>query len=125
MKLIAFEGAKQSKITAVRDGVHTIVHEGELVYKLHYYEDFEFDQSYLTKVGNEYAVLKIARKQNLKHISPLIDAFLGVDHIAFAMPRYEMTFRDYLFHHRDPRHLNKIFLMIVDGLRELHSNGLW
>ena len=74
-------------------------------------------------MGNEYAVLKIAKKQSCKFLSPLIEAYIGVDHLAFSMPQYEMTFRDYLNQHRDHRHLNKIFSMITSGLRELHNNG--
>jgi serine/threonine protein kinase len=67
--------------------------------------------------------MKMAHKHEAKHLSPLTSALIGVDHIAFSMPRYEMTFRDYLMKHREPRHLNKIFMMIISGLRELHNNG--
>ncbi len=54
---------------------------------------------------------------------PLIDSYLGPHHLAFSLPRYQMNFREYLSHHRDARHLNKIFLMIAGGLKELHENG--
>jgi serine/threonine protein kinase len=83
----------------------------------------EFDFSFLMRIGNEYSVMKLAKKQEAKHLCPLTSAHIGLDHIAFSMPRYQMTFRDYLMNHREPRHLNKIFMMIIAGLRELHNNG--
>ena len=39
------------------------------------------------------------------------------------MKEYEMSFRDYLEEHREPRHLVKILLMVIEGLNELHELG--
>jgi serine/threonine protein kinase len=37
------------------------------------------------------------------------------------MQRFEMSFRDYLEEHRDPRHLGKLLQMVIDGVQELHD----
>jgi serine/threonine protein kinase len=34
-----------------------------------------------------------------------------------------MDYRDYLEEHRDPRHLCKILMMVLEGLQELHELG--
>jgi len=39
------------------------------------------------------------------------------------MKKFDMTLRDYLEDHRDPRHLGKLLLMAIEGILELHGMG--
>ena len=61
IKLMAYEGALQSKLKPSKDGLNTIIFEGNVAYKVHFFQDMEFDQSYLLRIANEYSVMKLAR----------------------------------------------------------------
>ena len=63
----------------------------------------------IINLTNEIAVLKQAKKQGLKHIAKLEEVYLGPNHVALQLQKYDMDLRDYLEQHRDVRYLTKIF----------------
>ena len=77
----------------------------------------------IINVTNEIAVLKSAQKQDLLHIAKLEGIFLGSNHLALQMKKYDMDLREYLEKHRDVRYLTKIFTQVIEGLAELHNLG--
>lgn len=123
LKLLAYEGAVESPLKPVKqEGKNIYRHEG-LIYKVFFYQDLLEDQSLQVNVSNELAILKQAAAKQLKHLAPLRRVCLGPNHLAFAMPEYETDFRDYLEQRRDVRYLNKILLLIAEGIQELHDLG--
>ena len=72
---------------------------------------------------NEYAILKLSADKDLKHLAHLKGVYLGRNHVAFRLHQYDIDFREYLEEMRDVRYLGKIFLMIINGLKELHDLG--
>ena len=65
--------------------------------------------------------MKQAKEHDLKHIIHLNNVLLGSDHAIISMPKYDMDLRQYLRDHRDFRELNKLLLMVGEGLKELHA----
>jgi len=65
------------------------------------------DRNIQNNAITEHAILKKAALKNVSHIAHLKGVVIGVSHIAFSIPEYEMDFRDYLYTHRDPKHLPK------------------
>ena len=94
-----------------------------MVYKVYYFDDFVSDQSSILSFQNEYAVLKRSQVSDAKHLPHLLGVYIGVNHVALCMPKFEMDYREYLENHRDHRHLGRILLMVIDGLNELHEMG--
>lgn len=123
LKLVAYEGALQSNITPVRDGITQMHYREKEAYKVHYFADMELDTAYVSRIGLEYQILKLAAKHQSLHLSPLHNAYLGRDHVAFKVPKYEISLAQWLRKSRDTRHYLKIFLQVIAGLRELHDMG--
>ncbi len=65
---------------------------------------------------NEYNVFVSTSKINDHCIIKLNAMLLGKDHLAFRLPNYEMTLRDYICDHRSPRQLGVIFFRIIKAL---------
>ena len=59
----------------------------------------------------------------MKHLAHLKGVFLGRNHVAFKLQKYEMDLRDYIEDIRDVRYLTKAFQMIILGLKELNELG--
>ena len=49
--------------------------------------------------------------------------FLGKDHVALSMEKFQMNYRDYLRSHRDYRQIGRILLDVAKGLKELQGIG--
>jgi len=45
----------------------------------------------------EHAVLKKAALHTIQNIAHLVGVYIGVSHIAFSIPEYEMNYREYLY----------------------------
>ncbi len=110
------EGAHQSHLNINSYEGKRIVFEDGLVYKVFFFEDLAKDQGKVIWMSNDYAVLRKAQKANSQYVSQLIKVLIGASHVAFAMKRFEMSLRDYLEDHRDPRHLGKILQMVAEGV---------
>jgi cyclin-dependent kinase 2 len=94
-----------------------------MIYKVFFYSDLLEEQSMVINITNEIAILKSAHKQELQHIAKLEGIFLGPNHVALQMKKYDMDLREYLERHRDVRYLTKIFTQVIEGLAELHNLG--
>ena len=46
---------------------------------------------------SEYSVLMKASLKKVPHVAHLLGVYIGVTHIAFSIPEYDMDFRDYLY----------------------------
>ena len=49
---------------------------------------------------NEYSVLTRTNYLNSEYIITLSGILIGKEHVAFRLPLYEMTLRDYIVDHR-------------------------
>lgn len=123
VKFLAHEGALQSVLDVKRLGTDNVFKHEDCIYKVYFFEVLLKEQRYMHRVMNEYAVSKQAKLLNLKHVIHLRSVHLGVNHIGFLLPRYQMDFRTYLDKERDPRHLNNILLQVGRGIAELHQLG--
>jgi serine/threonine protein kinase len=72
---------------------------------------------------NEWVIMREATKKNCTHIIHLNSADIGIDHAVIKMPKYETSFREYLWKARDFKELPTIFTHIAQGLKELHDLG--
>ena len=45
------------------------------------------------------------------------------EYLALKFKKYDMTLRDYVRHCRKPEELNKIFLAVINGMKELQVLG--
>lgn len=79
------------------------------------------DSALQLQLQKEYAVLKTAKDENLKHVIQLEALLFGKDHLALVTPKHQMTLRDYLHLHREANKLKAIMLQVCDGLLELHG----
>jgi serine/threonine protein kinase len=59
----------------------------------------------------------------LQHVMILRKIYLGSDHAAFKMDKYQVDYRVYLQRHRNPRELRQILRFVGEGINELHSIG--
>lgn len=91
--------------------------------KRYSYTAFIEDNTLGGAIAIEYEIMKQARDLKLKHICHISSLHLGIDHIHFDMPKYEMDYRTYLRTQRDYRQINKILLQVATGLNELHGIG--
>jgi hypothetical protein len=62
----------------------------------------------IQRYTNEVAILNQATSREMSHIIHLEQLFLGIDHAAFSMKKFEMSFREYLHKHRNVRELRQI-----------------
>jgi serine/threonine protein kinase len=67
--------------------------------------------------------MKKAVECNLFHLMRLHELQLGPDHVILKMEKFEMSYREYLRRHRDPRQIRLILDQVAHGLKELHSIG--
>jgi len=108
VKLLAVEGARQSLLKLFSHEQKYSVKEEGVRYKVFYIDDMLIDRNIQNNAITEHAILKKAALKNLPHIAHLLGVYIGVTHIAFSIPEYDMDFRDYLYTNRDPKHLPKI-----------------
>ena len=71
----------------------------------------------------EHAILKQAFIKQLPHIAHLTGVYIGVTHIAFTLPEYEIDLRTYLEVHRDHKQLPKLLDQVIAGIEQLHELG--
>ena len=60
--------------------------------------------------SNEYAIMTLSLKKNLKNVIYKRGVMIGEDHVALEMITYEIDFRKYLETQRSHRDLVKILL---------------
>lgn len=73
--------------------------------------------------ANEYNVLVRATSNECENIIKLDAVLIGGKYVAFRMPKYEMTLRDYICDCRNPKELGRILQQVVKGVQQLHRLG--
>jgi hypothetical protein len=108
LKLQAIDGAHQSPIVMLpKDGAGTVDHEG-WIYKVYPFNVFRRNEDKIQQYTNETAIMALAYMKELDHIVRMEQIYLGPDHAAVKMARYQMDYRVYLQKHRNPRELRLI-----------------
>ena len=123
LKLHAIDGALQSPIESCNiDGVHIQQNEDGLL-KVYPFNCFLRNEAKIQQYANEVAIMTQAFINKLQHVMILRKIYLGPDHAAFKMDKYQVDYRVYLQKHRNPRELRQILRFFGEGINELHSIG--
>ena len=85
IKLLAFEGAKESPLNPDRGDCKNIYEHEGFIFKVYFFDDMLENQSKLLYVQNEYAVLKQSAEKQMKHLAHLKGIFLGRNHVALKL----------------------------------------
>jgi serine/threonine protein kinase len=120
---MAMEGAQQSPLPPSEDDQVALIEFNNRKYKRYTFVGLSESQELVQCFTNEYAVMSEAKTMNLFYVMPLDKFYLGPDHVALSMEKFQMDFRDYLRYHRDYRHLNRILIDVTKGIREIHEAG--
>ena len=108
LKLQAIDGAQQSPITSLpKVGVSIALHEN-CIFKIYPFSVFMRNEDKIQQYTNEVAIMSQAFLKELEHIVWMEKIYLGQDHAAIRMSKYEMDYRVYLQKHRNPRELRLI-----------------
>ncbi len=120
MKFLAIEGLQQSTEKPSDSGEVEVSCQDQYALKRYPFACLVSNQSKQMDLYNEWVIMRVAPKNDCKHIIHLTSAAIGIDHLIIKMPRFHMSFREYLWEHRDPRDLPTILSHIALGLKELH-----
>jgi hypothetical protein len=120
IKLLAVEGAKQSPLHPIPNEGQKIYRDGVKIFKVFFFDDMIKDRSLQLNAQTEYSILQLSTQRQIQHLAKLKGVYLGINHLAYELEEYAMTFRSYLDEHRDIKQLHKIFDGIIRGVEALH-----
>jgi serine/threonine protein kinase len=120
---MAIEGIPQSKEKIEDNDDISVICREDCALKIYPFSVFVKNQSKQMEFFNEYTIMTEASKGNFLKVIHLSGCELGSDHILLRMPRYPLSFREYLWRHRDANQLRTLMIDIALGLKELHELG--
>nr|AAB42033.1 57 kD zinc finger/protein kinase chimera [Oxytricha fallax] len=95
-------------------------HQYDKVYPFNYLLS---DDKYQMEFTNECQVLTQAKFKECSYLIKLDAVLLAKNHVAFRLPLYEMTLRDFIADQRNHKQLALIATQTVQGIKELHKLG--
>lgn len=121
--LMAFQGAKQSTLDIQGAEILPIIPSETRVSKCYPYQVLLKDFNLVRGLTTDHHIMSEAKELDLFYIMHLTNIFIGKDHVALEMEKYDMDFRTYIRKHRDYRHLPRLLIEVAKGLKELHHMG--
>jgi len=120
---MAIEGIAQSHHKPEDNEDISVICKEDQALKIYPFSVFVKNQSKQMEFFNEWTIMREASKGDFQKVIHLSGCELGQDHILLRMPRYPLSFREYLWRHRDANQLKTLVIDIALGLKELHALG--